>query len=285
MRHALRAAMLTLVATLALAGIAAAPAHAGGSQAVVIIDTGSGTYTRVISFDGTITGYDALVLAGAGPTTYGFAGQGVAICQLFGIGHAADGACLGTGDDPSYWAYYRSPGGAGGWQYSRGGAGATTVSDGDVEGWRFGAGGAPGFRSFCDVVGCGPPPAPAPEAGPPPAAGVTVGGVTAEAGSPGSAPTATAAPGTGADPTAAAGSGDPAAGDATTAPTTAGSVATDGSAGRTRAAERQALGARPVVAADDGGSGSPIGVLVAAALVALIGGVAMVLRRRGRASD
>ncbi|MBM3660865.1 MAG: hypothetical protein FJW95_15385, partial [Actinobacteria bacterium] len=189
-----RGAVLAVVAALALAGLTAAPARAGGSRAVVIVDTGSGTYTRVISFDGTISGYDALVLAGAAPATYGFAGQGVAVCQLFGVGNPADGSCLGTASDPSYWAYYRSPAGNGGWQYSRGGAGATRVSDGDVEGWRFGAGGAPGYQAFCAVAGCAPPPAPeptpTPNPSPNPAPGVAAGGSSDVSGSgaPGSGP-------------------------------------------------------------------------------------------------
>jgi len=275
-----RAAVLAVVAVLALAGLTAAPAHAGGSQAVVIVDTGSGTYTRVISFDGTISGYDALVLAGAAPTTYGFAGQGVAVCQLFGVGNPADDSCLGTAADPSYWAYYRSPAGSGGWQYSRGGAGATSVSDGDVEGWRFGAGGAPGYQSFCAVAGCAPPPAPAPEPAPVPVPGAAAGSASAGASTadpaatgPGGAPAPATDEGTG------TGAPDATAGETAAAPTTP-STGRGGAAPaeRSRAGSDQALG-RPVVVADEG-AGSPIGVLVAVALVALLGMIALVVRRR-----
>ncbi len=282
LHRAWRLALVAVVATLALAGVSAVPAHAGGSRAVVIVDTGSGTYTRVISFDGTISGYDALVLAGANPTTYGFAGQGVAVCQLFGVGHAADDSCLGTPDDPSYWAYYRSPSGSGGWQYSRGGAGATSVSDGDVEGWRFGAGGAPGYQSFCAVAGCAPPPTAAPAPGPAPGAATVGGGPTSPAGlqtnDPASGPAATAAAVPRTD--AAGGPADTGSGagtDATTPPTT-GRVAAAAESSRADDRDQRALG-RPTVAID-GGSGSPAGVLVAVGLVALIGGAAVVVRRR-----
>ena len=97
-----------------------------------------------ICFDGSISGLDALQLAGANPATYGFAGQGAAVCQLYGVGNPADSSCL-IGPGGQYWAYYRAGPGAGGWTYSRGGASSTTVTDGSVEGWRYGTGGAPGF--------------------------------------------------------------------------------------------------------------------------------------------
>jgi len=282
-RRALRALGVALVASLAVAGLGATPARAGGSQAVVIIDTGSGTYTRVISFSGTVSGYEALELAGAGPQSEGYAGQGVAICRLFGVGN--DTGCLGSGGDTRYWAYFRAPAGSSGWRYSGAGAGATTVSDGDVEGWRFGAGNAPGFRSFCDVVGCAPPPEPPPP--PPPAGGggttdgaaAPAGGGTTGAGSGTPTPAAATPGGAGTeagDPAATPTDGTTPATPATTVPTTGGGSA----GGRSRDDDRRALG-RPVVAADEG-AGSPIGVIVALALVAGIGAIALVVRRRGR---
>ena len=121
-----------------------------------------------ICFSGAISGLDALQLAGANPLTYGFAGQGAAVCQLFGVGNPADSSCL-IGPGGQYWAYYRAAPGAGGWTYSRGGASSTTVVDGAVEGWRYGTGAAPGFVGFCAVVGCGPPPTEAPPPTAPPA--------------------------------------------------------------------------------------------------------------------
>ena len=130
-------------------------AQACSAHAVVVVEPGPGAVT--ICFNGTISGLDALQLAGANPVTYGFSGQGAAVCQLFGVGNPADSSCL-VGPGGQYWAYYRAAPGAGGWTYSRGGASSTTVVDGSVEGWRYGTGGAPGFVSYCAVVGCGPPP-------------------------------------------------------------------------------------------------------------------------------
>ena len=286
MRRALRALGVALVASLAVAGLGATPARAGGSQAVVIIDTGSGSYTRVISFSGTISGFEALQLAGAGPETDAYSGQGIAICRLFGVGN--DTGCLGSGSDTRYWAYFRAPAGSAGWRYSGAGAGATSVSDGDVEGWRFGAGNAPGFRSFCDVVGCAPPPEPPPP--PPPAGGGgTTDGAAAGGGDTGTAGTGSATPsaGTPAPGGAPAATGEPggAAADGstgTTAPTTVPTTIGDSTTAERRARDddRRALG-RPVVA-DDDGAGSPLGVIVALALVAALAGVAVVVRRRSR---
>ena len=130
MRSRLRRIVAPLTVAVAAAGVGAAvgaaPAVAASSQAVVIVDTGDATITRVITFSGTISGYEALVLAGADPVTYGYAGQGAAICRLFGVGNDPGGnSCLGTPDDTRYWAYHRTPAGSEGWQYSRAGAGAT----------------------------------------------------------------------------------------------------------------------------------------------------------------
>ena len=62
-------------------------------------------------------------------------------------------------------------------------------------------------------------------------------------------------------------------------------VAEDGAGrtGRSGDREDEARASGPVVA-DDGGSGSPVGVIVAVGLVAAIAAVAVVLRRRGRST-
>lgn len=275
-RRAVRTALAGVVAVLvAMAGAAlgAAPAIADTSRAVVIIDTGTGWSARVISFSGTISGYEALELAGASPETYGFAGQGAAICRLLGVGNdPTSSSCLGTPDDPRYWAYYRAPAGSGGWTYSRAGAGATRVSDGDVEGWRFGTGGAPAFRAFCDVAGCAPPPAapaePAPSGGATP---VSPPGSVAAASAAAGGPT----PGVveAGDPTSTTGVGPP----PTASPADAGAPA-----GRSRGGGARALAVRPAVVGDERGSGSPGGVLIALGLVLVITGSGVWIRRRAR---
>ena len=250
---------------------ATTPAGAADSRAVVVIDTGSSVRTVVVAFAGTITGLQALQLAGADPTTYGFAGEGLAVCALDGVGEPATAdACLGTPSDPRYWGYFRASGGAGAWTYARGGAGASTVHDGDVEGWRFGTGASPPFRSFCDVVGCAPAPtpAPAPEAGPgstgsgsgPPSG---LGPVTTPVTS--SGPLSGASTGAGADAVAGAESPDPAAG---SVPTTA------------PPAVARPVGVRVAEVPRPSGPGSPIGVLVAVGVAVAAVATTVVVRRR-----
>ena len=201
---------------------------------MVVIDTGGSVRQAVIHFDGTINGIDALRLAGANPVTYGFAGQGAAVCALDGVGNPADESCL-IGPHSEYWAYFLAHGGSTGWAYSRGCACTTTVRDGDVEGWRYGTGAAPrASADFCAYADCGPPPEPPPSPTLPPAVGGGNGGSgggsegpTGSAGTPtGSTARGGAAGATGgAGQPNAVGSSDPAAGGAS-------EPAADGCAGR-----------------------------------------------------
>ncbi len=119
-------------------------------RAIVVVDTGQGVFTRSITFESeTITGIQALELAGAQPVVWSYATQGGAVCRLFGIGRDAGPGCLGgDGGDARYWAYYRAVSGATKFTYSQVGAGATTVRDGDIEGWKFGLGSAPALPAL-----------------------------------------------------------------------------------------------------------------------------------------
>jgi hypothetical protein len=277
MRHVARALLCALAIGAAVTVADAPPVAAAESRAVVVIDTSQGSRRTVITFSGSITGIKALELAGASPVTYGFAGQGAAVCALDGVGHAANDGCLGTPSDPRYWAYFRAPDGAGGWAYSNQCACTTTVRDGDVEGWRFGTGQQPPFVSFCDVAGCAPPPTSSSTPTPAPAPAPAPGGSSTPGGG------ATVSPGTAVVPNPGdSGTSEP-EGDVT-APTTSpsspptsverrseGSDASDGEV-------RSAVGLPRV--ADDDGSGSPWGVIVAVVVVAVLGAVAVMVRRR-----
>jgi hypothetical protein len=276
----------------------AAPAHADVSaqgctaRAVVVVEPGPGAVS--ICFDGAISGLDALQLAGADPVTYGFAGQGAAVCQLYGVGNPADSSCL-VGSGGQYWAYYRAAPGAGGWTYSRAGASTTTVTDGSVEGWRYGTGGAPGFVSFCAVVGCAPPPtAPPPVTqAPPPVTDAPVATAPATAGSASPAPASSSAKDSGRADAKGSDKADGKAADAGSADhgTTAdrgSATSTTGKDGRNAAAhdDRKDRSATVELAAGGGGGGgdggSPIGVIVALAVVAAGVGGGLWLRRRRR---
>ena len=117
-----------------------AAATGGPNRATVVVDPGSGpVWSACISFAGTISGLDALELAaatipGLEPVYEPYPGQGRAVCRLLGVGNDPPN-CLGKSVE--YWSYFRN--GA----YSRGGGGASEVSDGDVEGWSFSTGTAP----------------------------------------------------------------------------------------------------------------------------------------------
>jgi hypothetical protein len=251
------------VGALALAG-ALAPttaAHAASNRAVIVI--GNNTYT--ISFNGTISGLQALKMV-ASVETVSFGGNlGDAVCKINGVGNAAtSGTCL-VGPGGAYWRYFRAAPGATGWSYSSTGASGTTVSDGAVEGWYYGASGSPPFHSFCSVAGCGPPPAPV----------TTVPSVTPTSGSDngsGNGTGSTSAPNTPDGVPATPGSN---------VTTTSTSVPSDNESGER--AGGSAPGGRPkIVASDQDGDGSPIGVAVAGGVVVALGGTGVWLRRRRR---
>lgn len=253
------------------------------ARAVVVIEPGPGAVP--ICFDGSISGLDALQLAGANPVTYGFAGQGAAVCQLYGVGNPADSSCL-TGSDGNYWAYYRAGPGASGWTYSRGGAGSSTVTDGSVEGWRFGGGDAPGFVSFCAVVSCAPPPTDPPAtAAPPPVTATPAGGTTPATAAPAASSSA------GKDDKGAKGSKDGKGSDVGAAGTADGATSTTGTSGSTTASKSDGKHRDSVELASGsaggggGGGGSPLGVIVAVVVIAagVAGGLWFRKRRAGPA--
>ncbi len=283
----LRRIALGLVLALAgiTGGVALAPgpsAHAADSRAVVIVDTGSGVHRTVVTFGGTITGLQALELAGASPVTVGYSGQGAAICALYGVGHEASSSdCLGTPDDPSYWAYFKSPAASSGWTYSRGCACSSVVHDGDVEGWRFGTGQQPPYSSFCAVAGCAPPPAP-----PAPTAAPATAGSGSGAGSPPPSVAGTEAnapprggdvggTGNGATATSTVPAGGSTLSPASTTPSTTRAAARD----RSRSGSGDESAAGFGTGGNDGDGGSPWGVVGAAVLVGLLATGAWWLRR------
>ena len=282
----------TLVAIAVLAGVASggvvasaldAPvaAAAGTHRAMVVVETGGATYHQVVTFSGaSITGLQALELAGAQPVIYSFTGQGGAVCRLFGVGRDAGPNCLGGADgDNRYWAYFRAPAGSSTFTYSRAGGGATQVHDGDVEGWRFGTGAAPSYVGLPPVTTtttARPPVAPPPSGGGP--TSPTPGAAASGGGTPG----AVTQPPT--DPQALA--AFLATTTTTTTPTPSASDATSGDRSTTEVAGRRATRAaratsdRPETVDDDGGAGSL--VLFGVIAVGLVGGGLLLRRSRRR---
>lgn len=262
-------ALALLVGAVGMSIPAAPPAAADSATAVVVVDTGASVITRTISFSGSISGIDALQLAGANPQLKDYGGPlGLAVCKLFGVGDEFD-QC------PGGWNYYRSPGGAAAWGFSARGASNTTVHDGDVEGWKYGSGRPGGSPDFCDYVACAPPPTVAPAPAPTASPGDTGGtaatpgrGSTTSGGTLGAATTGDGA--TSADGSAAT------AGQST--PTETSTPAT--SETKRKDTDEVALASSSGKAGTSGGSSSPIGLAVVAALLMIAATIAVVARRR-----
>ncbi len=293
-RHAVLAAALTVVCLLAaLVGPMAPRAIASGpSRAVVVADSGTGVVVRGIEFEGdSISGIEALQLAGLAPVLQSFTGEGGAVCAISGVGCPSDDSCLTCDGRGYYWSYWRAPAGSSGYAYSRVGAGATRVHDGDVEAWRWGTGSAPAYRSFTSVFPPAPPPAPSPGGGGTtgggPGAGATGGGPSQGAAP---EPTATSAPAAGTTATAA---GAPAGATSTTTSvpattSTEGTGADSGAAGDDASTEdadeiafQAAQGDRPDPAA--GGRGWLASVALFALTLAVIATLVVRARRQRRA--
>ena len=82
------------------------PRRACSAHAVVVVEPGPGPSRSASTVRS--AGSTRLQLAGANPVTYGFAGQGAAVCQLFGVGNPADQSSCLVGPGSQYWAYYRA---------------------------------------------------------------------------------------------------------------------------------------------------------------------------------
>ena len=161
------ALLLALLMSAAAPALAAPPA-AASNRAGVVVDEGNGTVKRVgITFTGTITGIAALQLAGFDPTVRSFGGVGGGVCALdiggTKYGCPNNGTCL-TCAAPDYWSYSRAPAGSTSFTWSRAGAGATQVHDGDMEGWRWGTGDTPTYEALDKFF---PPPTTTTVAAPP----------------------------------------------------------------------------------------------------------------------
>lgn len=259
--------MAVLLATGCVGFVASGLAEAAGvHRALVVVDTGSTTYRQVITFDGaSVTGLQALELAGANPVVSSYAGQGGAVCRLFGVGRDAGPNCLGGADgDNRYWGYFRAPSGTTSFTYSRSGAGSVPVHDGDVEGWKFATGEAPSWSAVPPTTTttlATPPP------NPPPVAGPTNAGAGA-----GATPDA-------ADPNVAV------ATSTTTGPSTdplANRAATDVRGAQVEKHPTRRVGAGPVSPSGGGGGGGAGSLAVFAIVAAALGGGVLYLRRSRR---
>ena len=282
-----------VVATFGASAPVAVAVDSSTTTAVIVIDTGNGTRTALVDVGSGMSGL-AVLQQVATVTTYGYAGQGGAVCSIDGVGNDAT-ACL-VGPNGQYWAYFHSRNGATSWSYSPVGAGSYTVRGGDVEGWRYGTGQKPAASpTFCDHVACSVTPTPpAPTDAPAGSVGGTAGGTgegpavgipngstggSAGGSANGSANGSTGSTGQPGDPATGTGPTQPAT--ATTQPSGPNGEERPKSAKRGDGVNAEAASLRRAGAGD--GSGSPVGVAVVIALLAIGAGSAIWLRRRTRA--
>jgi hypothetical protein len=171
----MRRRLASVAATLGLAlgapalGLASAPAACAATdqRAALVVDTGTDARSYCVALEGdTVSGTDLIRLAHEQyglDYRLGFGGR--AVCRLAGVG--VDGEdCFDA--YPDFWGYWHGDG-SGGWTWAGGSAADWTVEAGDVEGWQFGPGqdggtheAPPSTRAedVCEPAGPSPPPSP-----------------------------------------------------------------------------------------------------------------------------
>lgn len=279
-----------VVAAVSPARLAPPAGAAEQNRAVLVVDTGEQVKKVCVRFwEESISGAELLQRADVQAALRPYAGKGVAVCSLCGVGCRTDDSCLTCDPDGRYWAYSRAPAGSPDFRLSAAGASNTQVRNGDVEGWRWSRGASPTYISVAEVCE-GAAPATAATAT---SAATTTATTTATNNPATTAPTATVAPGpngppgsvprslTGSAPATPMSKPLPSGAPAPSSPTStavltspeaaAGKVPTSSTA--QRAATRDS---------DDGDeAGSPAGLLAfAGVLVGLLGWAAVARRRR-----
>jgi len=140
---------LGLVAIACLLGLAGAAAPArpaalgcaaadGLHHVALVVEHGDGRIlVRCVAFGAaTISGAQALALSGVAYATTGYAGLGLAVCQLDGEPTTFPAGCWT--DTGPYWVMFVARGG-GAWTLSSLGISSQTLRDGDAEGFRYDA--------------------------------------------------------------------------------------------------------------------------------------------------
>lgn len=141
--------------TRATAGTTAA---AQQNRAVLVVDTGDQVKKVCVRFwEESISGAELLRRAEVDAALRPYAGKGVAVCSLCGVGCRTDDSCLTCDPDGRYWAYSRAPAGTSGFRLSPAGASNTEVRNGDVEGWRWSRGTSPAYISVEEACDGAPP--------------------------------------------------------------------------------------------------------------------------------
>ena len=140
----IRSLVLSLaVAAVSLWPVAVAPAACASEaqSAVLVVDTGETVLNFCVTLPGdSVSGIELVKLASKQHgLSYKLGFGGAAVCHLAGVGPTGSD-CFEQ--DPDFWGYWRGDG-SGGWTWGSTGAGSTSVTDGSVEGWAWGSGTGP----------------------------------------------------------------------------------------------------------------------------------------------
>lgn len=154
--------VLVLLALVGLSALSPAMRAQDTQRAALVVRFDDNTVAMqcIVFSEPQITGYDLLTRSDQSIVAQFQGSQGAAICAIGGTGCPADDCfcqCK-SGDDCTYWSYFRQVGGS--WQYSQQGALAAEVTDGSVDGWSWGPGSLTGAIAPPDVTFeevCGPP--------------------------------------------------------------------------------------------------------------------------------
>lgn len=271
-----------VVAAVSPARLAPPAGAAEQNRAVLVVDTGEQVKKVCVRFwEESISGAELLQRADVQAALRPYAGKGVAVCSLCGVGCRTDDSCLTCDPDGRYWAYSRAPAGSPDFRLSAAGASNTQVRNGDVEGWRWSRGASPTYISVAEVCEGAAPATAATATSAAPAVTTTT---TAAGSSTTSGPGLTRAPAR--TPTAAA--TNPAITTAPPVATTASTAASTTAIDTTPSARTSDVAApaggnprpTPREGKDDEGAGSPAGLIGFAALLAGLLGWARVIRHR-----
>jgi hypothetical protein len=268
-------------------GAAACAAEASdGPHAGLVVDAGAGAATFCVALDApTVSGIHLIELAASQyglQYRLGFGGK--AVCQLDGIGPDGDD-CFAQ--YPNFWGYWHGVGDDG-WAWASTGAGSGRIGDGGLDGWTWGSGDTGGTHPPPPPLGiaevCGPEPSPSPTvtpthpppSKPPPTETPPPSGAPTTPPQPESPPSSAGEAPEGSSPS-------PGSGTAASSPTGAGAPSPGPS--ETPGAPLATPSATPVAAAaNDAGSGPPLGAVLALATMVVLGIGGALRLRAGRAA-
>jgi hypothetical protein len=269
--------LASLAAAIALAATVGLPSRATAwsdgacptsSGVTVVVDFGAFGGAAVTRCVPVVPGTGLAALADAGFAVTPVTTQPAFVCRIDGLPDASSETCATTPPAGASWSYWTAQRG-GSWRYSPVGAAASRPAAGSVEGWAFMTGGAPTPPGVQPPPLTSPTPRPAPPATPKPTAVPTVRPAAATP-PPSAAAVATSSP----TPTASV--------EPSSAPSTPEPPPVTASPGESASPEvSTALRTADPPPAEPG----PFGTLLGIGAIAMVGGAAVVARRRFERAD